>query len=368
MSAFPTSPDELSTEWLGAVLGQPVAGFHTETIGEGIGVMARLARVELTYADASGAAATDAPATAIFKCPTPVDANREVATLYGFYRREVHFYRDLAGQLPIRTPRAYFSDMHESSVPFAILMEDLGGSRTVDQLEGMQPADVERVVDAIAALHARYWDAPELERLAWVPPVNNDQYKGFAAVMPQLVPVLEAKYGERLDPAGFGIVRDMCDLYTAYLDYWVATGPLTLIHYDLRSDNLMFDPPGEPGAVCLLDWQFPVRHRGTFDLSYLLGLCLLPTERRATEPGLLRRYHEALVGLGVTGYSFDRCWDDYRLGMLMHLISATQMAVLEGGNERGQRLIESMVERGWTAGLDLDVGAFLPKLREFARR
>lgn len=274
----------------------------------------------------------------------------------------MHFYRDLAGRLPMRTPGAWFSDMHESSDPFAILMEDMGGSRTVDQIEGMGLADVERVVDAAAALHARYWQSPDLDALTWVPPVNNDQYKGFAAVMPQLVPLLEARFADRLDPAGFPIVREMCELYTTLLDRY-AEGPLTLIHYDLRSDNLMFDPPGEPGAVCLLDWQFPVRHLGPFDLSYFLGQCVLVEDRRRIETGVVRRYHDALTAHGVTGYSFERCFDDYRLGMLMHLVTATQTSVLDGGNDRGRRLLESMIERGWTAGLDLGVGEFLPVLR-----
>lgn len=81
MSAFPTSPAEITTDWLGQVLGQPVADFRIEPIGEGIGIMACLARVHLTYADPGTASAAGAPPTAVFKYAARNEQNRQVAVL-----------------------------------------------------------------------------------------------------------------------------------------------------------------------------------------------------------------------------------------------------------------------------------------------
>lgn len=352
MTGFPAGPAEVTAGWLGGVLGTTVESVTAENLGEGVGVMSEVTRLTPTYPDGA-----DGPASLILKTASPAEQNRETATTYGFYRREVRFYQELAADLPVDVPRCRFAAMDDSSVPFAILLDEVTGARAVDQLAGGSLTDAEKVVDAIAALHARWWDAPDLDQLDWLPPVNNDLYKGYAEVMPQLVPVLQAKYGDRIEPEGFAALDRMGTAYPAYLDHWVESGPLTFCHYDLRLDNILFDPPG--GGVCLLDWQLAVRHRGTFDLAYYLGQNVPPAFRREHQEALLRRYHDAITGHGVTGYGYDRCWDDYRRAMLMHLVSATQIAVLDGGNERGQQLLDAMLTAGWTAAVELDSADFL---------
>ncbi len=368
MVEVPTDRSAVTAEWLGEVLGQPVAEVAPESLGEGVGVMAQVTRLRVSYtepdgADGAGASADRRPSTLILKTPSPAEQNRVAAVAYGFYQREVRFYQEIADHISLRVPHCYYAGMHESSVPFAIVMEDVTGARMVDQLADVDPADADKVVDAMAAFHARWWDSPDLTQLDWLPPINNDQYKAFSEVLPQLVPVLKAKYGERLESEGFAILEGMVDAYQPFLDHWVDTGPLTFCHYDLRPDNILFAPPSDPDSICVLDWQLAVRHRGTFDLAYYLGQNVPPTFRRAHEDRLLRRYHHALTGLGVHGYSFDRCWDDYRLSMLMHVVSATQIAVLDGGNARGQQLLDAMITSGWTAAVELDSGSFLPTLR-----
>ncbi len=356
---FPASPTDLTPTWLSSTLGTPVDAVRFENLGEGVGVLGEVTRLHIYYPDGPS---DERPATLILKTPATADENRVLATQYGFYSREVNFYKEAARESSLRVPDCYFAAMDDSSCPFALILEDVVGARVVDQLVGPSVTEAEMVIDGIAALHARWWDSPDLDALDWLPPINNDLYQGFAEVLPQLIPVLEQRYGDRLEPEGFGPLNQLAPLYTNFLDYWMKTGPTTFIHYDLRTDNILFDPPSNPGSICMLDWQLAVRHRGTFDMSYFLGQSV-PTEfRRANEDTLLRRYHDALTGLGVTGYSFEQCWDDYRRGMLMHFAAATQTAVLEGGNDRGQRLLDSIVTRGWTAALDLDAAAFLPEL------
>ena len=95
------------------------------------------------------------------------------------------------------------------------------------------------------------------------------------------------------------------------------------------------------------------------DIAYFLGQNVPTDFRRANEEALLRRYHGGLQAKGVQGYSFDQCWDDYRGSMLMHVVSATQLQTLDGGNDRGQRLLDAMLTQGWQSAVDLDAGEFL---------
>jgi hypothetical protein len=49
--------------------------------------------------------------------------------------------------------------------------------------------------------------------------------------------------------------------------------------------------------------------------------------RRDNEEQLLRMYHALLVKRGVREYTFDQCWDDYRMAMLL---PAARIAVAVG--------------------------------------
>lgn len=359
MTTIPTGPAEIDAAWMSDVLGLSVADVTAANLGDGVGVMAEVTRLHLEYTPG----ADPGPATLIAKTVSPAEANLESARTFGFYTREVAFYQQIAAHMDIRVPTSFHADMGPDGVPFVLLMEDVADARQIDQLEGVSLADAERVIDEIAKLHARWWDRPELAELTWLPPMNNDLYKGYGQVLPDLTALLKQQWGDRLDPAAMPWLDHLCTSYPHFLDWWIDDGPLTFCHYDLRPDNILFEATPDGGdQVCLLDWQLAVRHRGTFDLSYFLGQNV-PTEfRRAHQDALLKRYHDALTGLGVNGYSFERCWDDYRAGMLMHVVAATQLQTLSGGNDRGQALLDAMLTQGWTSAVDLDAGDVLADL------
>ncbi len=348
---IPSSPAEITADWLSEALGTEVTGVTAANLGEGVGVMAEVTRLSLTYGQPDAG-----PATLIAKTPSPMEANRETATTYGFYSREVAFYREVATQMRLRVPRCHVVEAEPGGTPFVLLLEDVSDARQLDQLDGISLDDAEAVVDEIAKLHARWWE--NLDGLDWLPPMNNDLYKGYGQVLPDLAALLKGQWGDRLDPAGMPWLDTLCERYTRYLDWFIESGPATFCHYDLRPDNILVEPDG----ICVLDWQLAVRHRGTFDISYFLGQNVPTGFRRDHQDALVRRYHDALTGLGVEGYSFDRCWDDYRAGMLMHLVSATQIQTLDGGNERGQQLLDAMLTQGWQSAVDLDAGDALGKL------
>ena len=48
------------------------------------------------------------------------------------------------------------------------------------------------------------------------------------------------------------------------------------------------------------------------DVSYFIGGGLSVEDRRAHEAGLVRLYHDELLAHGVTGLSWEICWEEYR--------------------------------------------------------
>jgi hypothetical protein len=86
-----------------------------------------------------------------------------------------------------------------------------------------------------------------------------------------------------------------------------------------------------------------------------------PDDRRAIEMDVLRAYHEKLLERGVNNYSFDQCFDDYRISAMFCLV----YPVVAGGNldlanERGVTLAKTMLDRSIATILDLDCDEMIP--------
>lgn len=65
----------------------------------------------------------------------------------------------------------------------------------------------------------------------------------------------------------------------------------------------------------VLDWQDMSVGRGPTDVAFFLGSSMSIEGRRSHEQALLKLYHDTLCKNGVANYTFDQCWDDYRMAM-----------------------------------------------------
>jgi len=116
-------------------------------------------------------------------------------------------------------------------------------------------------------------------------------------------------------------------------------GPQTLIHNDVRLDNLFFL---DDGAPCFIDWPVVARSRGTQDVGNLLAGSMDADDLSTHWRRLLRRYHDRLLEGGVSGYSYDECERHYRqsivypLGAAMALIGAMDIG---DGLDLGDRIV-----------------------------
>ena len=95
--SFPVHPDQLSAAWLTEKLreagilgpGNAVREFAAKSIGEGVGLLGLVVRVELAYDTDVDAG----PPTVVIKFAHPVPANRAIALNARMYEREVTFFR-----------------------------------------------------------------------------------------------------------------------------------------------------------------------------------------------------------------------------------------------------------------------------------
>jgi len=362
---IPTALDQLTPEWLTSALRESgvlkdasVTEASREVIGVGVGILGELARVTLTYDNAEAGA----PKTVVAKLPTADPGGRGIGMAFGFYDKESRFYQELGRAAGLPAPRAYWSATDNATGEYFLLMEDLAGLRIGDQVEGCTVDEAKLIVGALAKFHAAWWETPKLKALDWIPEINAPVFQFVPlAYMGAIEPFLNL-FGGGLSPHQEKLVRELGAKLPA-LQNSLAVGPVTLVHGDLRLDNVFYGSYDNSSAVTLIDWQIAAKSVGAYDVGYFLSQSIDPALRKANEEAILRGYHSQLVAGGVKEYSWDRCWDDYRRATLYCLV----YPVIAGGsvdlaNERGVALGKAMTDRCIAAIDDLNAAEFLKDL------
>ena len=356
---IPTEFEQIDVEWMAAAIAadgsSTLKSIRWERIAEGVGLLGRLARFHLDW---DGNDSAHVPQSVIVKLPSQIPEMVEQAMMFGFYDRELNFYKNIGDRATVRVPHIYLAEAAPEVVPFVLVMEDLASARVVDQLLGCELEDSLKVARAAAQLHAPYWGKhDELDAMSWLPAVNGPLYSAAGPLLEEIVPAFLAAWIDTLPEGSLELATRAAEGLTE-LQNRAATDVLTMCHYDLRLDNLLFDD--HAGSVCVIDFQLMGTHRGPFDLAYFMGWSLTTEQRRAQTEPILDAYVTELSTLGI---EVDRQWVDdvYRESML----GVVSMAVLSGAtavveNERGEQLVAALVQRAFASAFDVDAGEYLP--------
>jgi hypothetical protein len=241
----------ITAEWMTKALDVDIASVDVTQIGAGVGIASLLYRAKLTYAhEANG------PTSVVVKLPATDEGTRMVMNLFDFYSKECRFYAELADATPVNTPTIHHNDVDVDTNDFVLVMEDLVGVRSVDQIEGCTLAEAMAAMSSLARIHATWWEAGPIEDVEWLPRPGDSPYP-------------EALAGQ-VAASWPNVMAD---------------------HADLVSSE-------------------------TAALGYFMSQSLDSKMRAEHERDLLSHYHSELVANGVEGYDPDEMWDDYRLGIL----------------------------------------------------
>jgi Ecdysteroid kinase-like family len=351
---LPAGPDDLTPEWLTAVfrsdgLDVVVDSVSTERFGEGAGMMSLLVRAELGYGSGSG------PSSVVVKMPTPNDANRATAVAFHCYERETIFYRDIAARTPARMPKIFHADI-DGEEDFVLVMEDLRDYHIGDQVKGCTVEQARLGMPCIAQLHASFWNNVDHPDYDFIP---NHYPSYFSDAMHTTAIAVWDKMVEVSGDAVPQAIRESKDRYLAALpalQEWATVAPRTIVQGDFRMDNLFFGKTPDQAPIALSDWQGLLRGKAAHDIAYFVSQSIPTDMRREHERDLITRWHAGLVENGVTDYSAERAWEDYRRAVLCLWSYVTVIAgVLEEGNERGRQWMTEMVRRSAATIMDLEL-------------
>jgi len=331
----PTVAEELSADWLSEALGAEVTAFTHRPVGTG--QMGSCHRVTLT-GDA------ELPSTVLLKLPSPDPGTR--AMVAGAYRSEVRFYTELAATVAVRVPVCHFTTDVGEDGSFAMLLEDLAPAEQGDQIAGCSPEQARTAAVNLAGLHGPRWCDPSLLEVEGLTLNGPDDAALLASVYGPATDTFLAQLGAAVSDQTAEVLRGCVEV----AERWslARSERFGLVHGDYRLDNLLFD--GDD--VWAIDWQTLSLGLPARDLAYLIGTGLPLEERRTYEHAVVAAYHQALVGHGVTGYSLEDCWDDYRFALLQGPLVSVFGCAYGARSERGDAMFAAMVERSCAAMRD----------------
>ena len=362
---LPETPEELTADWLSDALGGSISDVRVTPLGDGQGFMGDVLKLELT--------GEGVPASVVAKIPKK--ANRVMGELLGVYEREIMFFRDFAHRVPLRIPKSYYSEFDRDAgsekqreilraidkIPllfsrpinflgrkiaaskqrrYMLLIEFLEGMSPGDQLVGLDAAGCEQVLRSIAGLHGEFWGQLDDERLAqsdyfWLLPLDID-----ARLRHGLFKQSVDAYSVGTPDAVRAQLDWLRDEGEALMRRFVAEAPNTLLHCDLRLDNVVFD-----GSSCaFIDWQLVRSGPAAYDIAYFLTSALDENEGQDTVDALLRAYLEAL---GRDDYDFATLRRDYERSLLLVLAMLSGTGDVDLTNERGEAMMAAWMRRLW---------------------
>ncbi len=285
---FPLSIEEIDASFLSEHLGINIHSFQYERIGADRGMLGEIYRVTIQSDTGSQ--------ELVAKFSAPRKEALDNAKRGGTHERELRCYDELLNSTPISIPEIFACWFDKDTSEYLILQEFIEFDQSVDQIEGITIAQSKLVIEEAASMHAHWWEHSDLAQSKWLPRLNDDRRRTNLTTVTRLgwhtlTGILDeggVKYpkisGESLSEE----IDDMlCDL---------STSASTLIHSDLRADNLLFNTSGD--EVMIVDWQGCSFGPSSFDITYHMIQSLSINDRRQYEAELLNHYVSSLDSLG----------------------------------------------------------------------
>ena len=312
---IPDRPEAVTAAWLTAALSRSLPDVEVTAVtvlDQHSGTTGRL-RLGLEHAPGH-----TGPATVFVKLAPDGEAQQKLVAATDMGRKEARFYGELAAEVPVRVPGCFFSAHGEERTEYVMVLEDLeaSGCRFTSRQDSGADEHGGKVVEALARLHARFWEDPRFDdEMDWIAPAMRGK-RGAQFVQSAL-----EQFGAEMAPE----FTELCRLYIDHDDEIVELwdeGERTLAHGDTHAGNQFVD--GD--EVGFYDWAVISRSPGIRDVALYLGNSCPSEVRQAEQETWLQAYRQVLVDEGVDAPATEVLWDRYRRLALYGWVGATATA------------------------------------------
>jgi hypothetical protein len=286
--------------------------------------------------------------TVVVKLAASDDTSRSTGIGLGIYEREIRFYQEVAPRVKGPVAGCHHAEFDPAEGWFTLVLEDAAPAVPGDQIAGCTVEDARLAMRELARLHAPVWEDALLDSAEWL----NQPSLIDGAVAGQLLIGFLERYDARLAPEHRGLV----ERFIGRLDEYLADRPrpFSIVHGDYRLDNMLFGDGAGAKPLTVVDWQTVSWGPPLLDAAYFLGAGLEVDARRESEEELVRTYYDNLLTLGVEGFDWDACWEEYRRTTFHGVLMAVVSPMLVVRTERGDDMFMTSLARHSQHVIDLD--------------
>jgi hypothetical protein len=301
-------PKDLTVAWAQAVAiqhDQHAMVKQVDIISVDVGTTTRV-RIAVSYAND-----TTLPGRWFIKLPSLAWRAKMITALPRLLPTEVRFYREIAGDLPIASPKCLMAHslfgLGSTLVLADVTESDATAGFTSDSLSREQALSV---IENLAIFHAHFWHDD----------TDSHQYPWLHSSVRQVEDALGTVLAEALMQRGLKKAESVIasTLHKPALRYarerkkvmqFLNQNAKTLVHHDCHPGNLYWQKDKSPG---FLDWQLVRSGEGLSDVAYFLATALSPETRRLHERELLDCYWQMLQKQGIATFDEDLQLQRYR--------------------------------------------------------
>ena len=271
----------------------------------------------------------------ILKVGSDIPERRRWAGQLRVFARELAAYRLLTPLRGKLSPRRFAGTSADDGANGLLLLEEIRDGRNRDQLLGLTWPELASAARSIARIHARFWNSPALRRAQGLP---HHHYMRAHEVKKHLPTFLRWAQLPTRDREQF---RHLPRQVAAALER-LQKQPVTLVHGDLRSDNIFYGRK----SVRFIDWGLALAGNAAFDLARLAGGSARKPLSLLQHVDLLNLWHAELLRNGVRNYPLPQAWQNYRDAVLLTLtIPVTNAPTLASFSRRGRRMATLITKR-----------------------
>jgi hypothetical protein len=345
---IPSTPEEVTADWLASVLGDGVAIRSVELSPVGTGQTGAAYRAVVEY-DANPAGL---PASFVVKLPSQDPEVREKVGVG--YKTEHGFYTELADKVRVPMPRAYHCDTANEGIDFVLVMQDLSPAVQGDEVTGCSVHAARLAADAIAGLHAPFWCDPAIADFPHVviPRATKEVAEGVGEAVRMAADITLRDFSAQLGSQDCQTLDAAANATAAWLQ--LVPERFSVLHGDYRLNNVLFAP--DESWINVVDWQSTTIGLPARDLAYFVVSGLDDELRAEHERDVVQAYHASLLRHGVTDYDAETCWRDYRLGVLhLNLIATLGFAFTSTPTHRSEIMMQTLFRKSCRAIRELEV-------------
>ena len=282
----------------------------------------------------------------ILKVGSDIPERRQWAGELHTFSRELAAYRLLVPLQGKLSPRLFSGTSVTNGSDGLLLLEEIREGRNRDQLRGLTWPEIASAARSIARIHARFWNSSALRQSKDLPRHYYMRAHEIRRHLPGFLRWAKLSSKERV------LFRILPQKVSAALSRF-RRQPVTLVHGDLRSDNIFYGR----NSVKFIDWGLALAGNALFDLARLAGGSARKPLSLLQHVDLCKIWHTELLRHGVRNYPLHQAWQDYRDAILLTLsIPVTNAPTLAKFSDRGRKMAKLITRRFIFSARELGLG------------